>query len=271
MTWVIGIPSLDIAVIFGDIRVSLGMTEVTDFGVRKVFALSALSAVGFAGSVRVCLRQVERLRQCATVLGPRAEVPEIIDAWFADASASYERRFAKHDRALGCALIMVGASDKLMVSAEKGQPVGPFHQTHGYVVHFPLPGKAAEPPQPIVGFGASIGSGNTELSYRESLRDFASEAVLKFASGDSAESRATMAHVVLSMIFTGVVERSPKIGVAPQFLGAVITPEGILFGDSYYEGITGTPLPPLAGTWNEVGRYARKYGIAPALRGQVTT
>jgi hypothetical protein len=243
-------------------------TAIEDFGVLKVHKLSERTVVGFAGSVAIGFSEVNRLQQCARRLGTRAEVPEILAAWYPEAIAGYVRRYPEEQRSDGCDLVMVGVSEKKLLT-EDGKEIGPWdttlsswHLTHGSIIRFPTPTTPGSDPEPLGNFGASIGCGARVAPYVDSIRENVAPAILKMLDIGPAATSASATHIILSLAFSAAVQATPMAGVAAKFVGAVVRPEGVFFGTSDYGTMGSGPLPPLASSSAELRKLAQRFRVS---------
>lgn len=83
---------------------------------QKAFPVSNFIACGFAGSVQIGYAMIERLRRCLAIPAHLADTkawdPPYVAKRFSGEARALFAAAPKEERALGCALLMVGASPK---------------------------------------------------------------------------------------------------------------------------------------------------------------
>jgi hypothetical protein len=256
VTWIVGCRSLELAAMFGDVRVTYssddGDREETRFGVRKIHPVTPSIAAGFAGSIDIGFRLVEDLHQTAR-LGKYGRMPEpadLVNGWADELRAGrYDDVAPPSDtrEEYGCELLVLGVSQHATF--------GSLRSTSGFKLTFRDKVSVPEP----IGWSGAIGSGSGVPRYVEALEEYGFKTLTDAVN--VTHNRNFNASVMLSLIFTHALQQSPSTGVSQQLLGAIITAEGILLGDnSILNGAmpAGGPLtdipamPPLARSWTEL-------------------
>ncbi len=274
VTWVVGCRSLELAAMFGDVCVTYasaeGDREETLFGVQKIHPVTPSIAVGFAGSIDVGFRLVEDLQRTAWLgkYGRLPEVPDLVYGWADELRAGrYEEAVPPSPaRNYGCKLLVLGVSQHASI--------GNLHDTFGFKLTFR---DNVAVPTPIQWSGA-IGSGGDVPRYVEALEQYGFKTVTEAVN--AGPDRTVFASLMLSLIFTHALQERPSAGVSVQMLGAIITSEGILFGDNSIlndavpsgSQMTDVPaMPPLARTRQELNALEARYASTDNRPGIATS
>lgn len=157
MTWVIGASSLHgYGVLMSDVQVTFPDGTTADLA-QKAFPVGSFIACGFAGSVRIGYAMIERLR--LRLARPTIWDPTYVAKQFADEARELFEAAPAQERALGCSLLMVGASPT--EAASFGARI--------YVTRLASPDfKPRISGRPVQ--VRSIGSGASVRSYKQSVR-----------------------------------------------------------------------------------------------------
>jgi hypothetical protein len=266
---------MDAAAIFGDTAVTYEPGGVAvAFGVQKIFRLSDLAAVGFAGSVEIGFSEIRQLERIAISIGPRAEAPEILEAWHEEALHQYRVQYDAPLRELGCDFVIVSATDRptTEVLEDGTSKTLPFYFSHGFVVRMPRGDEEPPEVEKMDARGVSIGSGAVEPSYVEVFKQKAARTLHDLMGSRSGDiiSKAMLAHQLVTTALLVAVQRKPVEGVSANFLGAVMGRDGWdmnnvthVFRDGEHEEIS---TPPLATSMSELDALEKQHGL-PASPG----
>jgi hypothetical protein len=270
MTWIVAVGAPGIVSIIGDTAVTYGDVVARDYGVQKVWGLSELTAVGFAGSVEIGFGEVQSLGDVARTFGPRAEVPDILTEWHQPSLMTYRDRYDLEARALGCDLIITGSSDDQLTDQD-GQPVSGLHRSHRYIIRMPVGDEEAASPDTTLIGAVSIGSGSTVPPYVDAIKEHALDVLL--TAWNSHQQVGFRALTILGMILRHTVELYPVTGVAKSLVGVVITPDG-WHADAVTRspsdlGSVEHPLPPLARSMEDLRALQHQFGPSNAANAAV--
>lgn len=213
------------------------------------------------------MSEIDDLRAVATRLGPRTDVPTILAEWYPQALANYDARYSLELRKAGCELMLVGASDRPIVT-EDGTPYGNLCQADGVVIRMPQPGQLASSPDPFGNWHASIGCGSAVPEYVENIREPLGQALLQMFDTGPVRDMAQLAHLMMGVVMSAAVDRAPTEGVGGGFVGAIVTPEGTMFGPNSIVMMNGEPVQnqgiPLAASWRELIGLLKRFGVCEA-------
>jgi hypothetical protein len=201
MTWIVGraLP-WGYAAAVSDIRVTWPDKSEVDC-LQKIYQVGPFIALGFAGSVAIGFRMVDRLRQLLGGLKPgQAWKPDVVAELWPEEARKVFARFSKWEQDLQCHLLMVGAHP----TRDNGHAPMPYVYRFKSPDFVPLLAGANE----IV----SIGTGEVVEEYSQTLRKLYERMGFDFLQlevGQPGGSALGLLHLI-----SQAVEATPKLGIS---------------------------------------------------------
>jgi hypothetical protein len=275
MTWIVGraLP-WGYAAALSDIRVTFTLADRSKIEVdclQKIYEVGPFIALGFAGSVRIGFRMVERLRQQLGGLKPGQDwKPDVVAELWPEEARKVFARFSKREQDLTCQLLMVGAHPT--------RNNGDATFAVPYVYRFKSPDFVPQ----LAGANeiVSIGSGEAVAEYSQALRKLDQRGGFEFLQLEVGQPGGSA--LGLLYLISQKVEATPKPGISHHMHICVARRGEILLGnnnqrrgeirfdknnphnivESSEEDFT---MPPLAHSEAEFKRMLRDRGMALAL------
>jgi len=221
MTWIVGraLP-WGYAAALSDIRVTLADRSEVDC-LQKIYPVGPFIALGFAGSVAIGFRMVERMRQQLGGLKPgQSWKPDVVAELWPEEARKVFARFSKWEQDLTCQLLMVGADPT------RNNGDGPFAITYVYRFNSPdfVPQLAGA--NEII----SIGSGEVVAEYSQELRKLDERGGFDFLQMEVGNPGGSA--LGLLYLISQKVEATPKPGISHHMHVCVARRGEILLGNN---------------------------------------
>ena len=215
MTWVVAHANPIAVVMMSDIRISVGTTEVPQFGVKKIHRVAPTVFAGFAGSVILGFRLIGDLTAYLTEhVDPTASTISLAEGW-AGALPSRVRSFVSEDLGSLRTDLVIAGMHLVSVNDPDGMPTAermPFGA--GCIVRLPEPmnGGAELERFSWNSAGVSVGSGSQVPAYGQMLRE------LDWVQLSGWEDPALAMTAVMNL----TIESTPIAGVSADLVAMVM-------------------------------------------------